>query len=153
MDAPLDIVGAIRLAVAPVFLLAGVGAFLNVVAMRLGRVVDRARSLEAKLIEREASVDDERIRDELRGLDRRMALAQSAIMLISTAALLICVLVATLFIVEFTHVAAEAIIAALFILTMGVLIGGLVFFLAEVRLATRLIRVRSEFFMKDDPAQ
>ena len=36
----------IQLAVAPIFLLAGVGAFLNVCAGRLSRIVDRARDLE-----------------------------------------------------------------------------------------------------------
>ena len=33
----------IRTAVAPVFLLAGIGAFLNVCALRMARIVDRAR--------------------------------------------------------------------------------------------------------------
>ena len=37
----------IQLAVAPVFLLAGIGAFLNVCAGRLSRIVDRARSRAA----------------------------------------------------------------------------------------------------------
>ena len=32
----------IQLAVAPVFLLAGVGATLNVLASRIGRIIDRA---------------------------------------------------------------------------------------------------------------
>src|SRR4051812_8872566 len=36
----------IQLAVAPVFLLAGIGSILNVMAGRLARVVERARSLE-----------------------------------------------------------------------------------------------------------
>jgi hypothetical protein len=36
----------IQLAVAPVFLLAGIGGILNVIATRLARVVDRVRALE-----------------------------------------------------------------------------------------------------------
>lgn len=39
----------IQLSVAPVFLLAGIGSILNVLAHRLARVVDRARSIEAEL--------------------------------------------------------------------------------------------------------
>ena len=35
----------IQLAVAPVFLLTGIGAILSVLAMRLGRIVDRFRIL------------------------------------------------------------------------------------------------------------
>ena len=41
-----EVAHTIQLAVAPIFLLAGVGAFLNVCAGRLSRIVDRARSLE-----------------------------------------------------------------------------------------------------------
>ena len=40
-----DIAHTIQLAVAPVFMLAGIGSFLNVLTGRLDRVVDRARFL------------------------------------------------------------------------------------------------------------
>jgi hypothetical protein len=36
--------------VAPVFLLAGVGAFLNVCTGRLARIVDRSRNLQPRLL-------------------------------------------------------------------------------------------------------
>jgi len=39
----------ISLSVAPVFLLSGIGAMLAVMTSRLGRIVDRARALEATL--------------------------------------------------------------------------------------------------------
>ena len=35
----------VRLALAPVFLLSGIGAFLNVLASRLSRIVDRSREV------------------------------------------------------------------------------------------------------------
>lgn len=37
---------AIQLAIAPVFLLTGIAGLLAVIANRLGRIIDRARSLE-----------------------------------------------------------------------------------------------------------
>ena len=40
----------IQLAIAPVFLLAGLGAFLNVCAGRLARIVDRIRVLEPRIL-------------------------------------------------------------------------------------------------------
>lgn len=40
----------IQIAVAPVFLLAGIAGFLNVMSGRLGRIVDRGRVLENKII-------------------------------------------------------------------------------------------------------
>jgi hypothetical protein len=42
-----DLSYIIQLSVAPVFLLAGIGAFINVLAGRLGRIFDRSRVLEA----------------------------------------------------------------------------------------------------------
>ncbi|MEO5741668.1 MAG: DUF2721 domain-containing protein [Vicinamibacterales bacterium] len=39
----------IQLSVAPVFLLSGIGAILAVMTNRLGRIIDRARALEAQL--------------------------------------------------------------------------------------------------------
>ena len=40
---------AVQLAVAPVFLLSGIGAILVVMTNRLGRIIDRARVLEGRL--------------------------------------------------------------------------------------------------------
>ena len=45
-----QVANTIQLAVAPIFLLAGVGAFLNVCAGRLSRIVDRARQLEPRIL-------------------------------------------------------------------------------------------------------
>ena len=45
----------IQLAVAPVFLLAGVGALLGVLTNRLARVVDRFHALERELAENPSS--------------------------------------------------------------------------------------------------
>src|SRR6267378_749815 len=44
-----DISHVIQLSVAPVFLLAGIGSILGVMANRLARVIDRSRTLEARL--------------------------------------------------------------------------------------------------------
>jgi len=57
----------IQLAIAPVFLLAGIGAFLNVSAGRLSRIVDRSRSIEPLLLESRGSEHD-RWLGELRAL-------------------------------------------------------------------------------------
>ena len=43
-----DIADAIRLAVTPIFLLAGVSITVNILITRLGRIVDRARVLESQ---------------------------------------------------------------------------------------------------------
>jgi hypothetical protein len=133
----------IQLAVAPVFLLAGIGALLNVLAQRLARVVERGRSLE-----REFTSLDEATRAlataELHILDRRMTLANVAITACTAAALLVCVLVAMLFVADLADFAFGRPIAWLFIAAMALLITGLSLFLWEIRLAMKALRVRRQ---------
>jgi hypothetical protein len=133
----------IQLAIAPVFLLAGIGALLNVVAQRLARVVDRARALEAEF----NSYDEEaraRAAAELCLLDRRMKVANYAISACTASALFTCLVVAILFVADLSEFAFGQAIAVLFIATMLLLIVGLVLFLYEIRLAMRSLRVRGD---------
>ena len=60
----------IQLAVAPVFLLAGLGALLNACVGRLARIVDRIRILETRILASRGE-DHDRMLDEVRLLDRR----------------------------------------------------------------------------------
>jgi hypothetical protein len=133
----------IQLSIAPVFLLAGIGAILNVVAQRLARVVDRARTLEAEF----SSYDEQQRRRaaaELCLLDRRMKIANYAISACTASALFTCLVVAILFVADLTDIAFGQALAGLFIATMLLLISGLVLFLYEIRLAMRSLRVRRE---------
>ncbi|MEA3031054.1 MAG: hypothetical protein QOG13_2379 [Sphingomonadales bacterium] len=131
----------IQLAVAPVFLLAGIGSILNVLAGRLARVVERARQLE-----RDFAAFDEEMRAaataELVILDRRMTVVNLALSACTAAALFVCVLVAMLFIANLADIAFGRPVAWLFVLAMLLLILGLLLFLWEVRLAMRALRVR-----------
>ena len=134
------IVHAIQLAVAPVFLLTGLGALLTVMTARLGRVIDRARLLEER-----GEVQDEAARVaisvELEILARRARLAGYAINLCTSAALLICIVIAALFIDVFTGTNLKWLVGALFVVAMIAVIGGLVSFLREVYLATHTLRI------------
>lgn len=144
MNAPLDIAHIIDLAVAPVFLIAGIGALLNVLTNRLGRVVDRGRALEAEIASESAGEPRTRHIRELALLDTRMARINRAIALATFAALLVCVVIVALFTGELVTTDLSRVIAGLFILTMAALIGALGFFLGEIAIAARTLRVRAE---------
>src|SRR5437763_7695658 len=92
----------VRLAVAPVFLLSGIGAFLNVCASRLSRIVDRSRMVEPLLLESRGAEHD-RYLVEMRVLDRRMGLVGWTISLTVLSAVLICLVVSLLFAASLTH--------------------------------------------------
>lgn len=144
MPPPSDIAHIIQLSVAPVFLLVAIGSFLNVMTARLGRVADRARRLEDVLTSGENLALRGPYTDELRRLDRRMTLANRAINLCVVAALLIAFMVALLFIGALASIDTAAPVAGLFVIAMAAIIAALAFFLLEIRIATRTVRVRAE---------
>jgi hypothetical protein len=133
----------IQLSVAPVFLLAGIGAFLNVCAGRLARVVDRVRAIEPLVL---ASTGDEhdRLVAEIRTLDRRITVVNASIFLSVLAACLICLVVILLFAAELLRAHIGTTIALLFIGSMAATGMAFALFIVETRLGSRIVHVRNE---------
>lgn len=133
----------IQLALSPIFMLAGIGAVLNVLAGRLSRVVDRTRALE-RLHPSSTGPERERHVGELRLLDRRIAIINRALFLAVTSAVLTCLVVVLLFVGTLTNLHMGSVVAVTFILAMLMLIASLASFMVEVRLSLRAIHVREE---------
>jgi len=133
----------IQLSLSPVFMLAGIGALLNVLAGRLSRVVDRARALEA-LHPRSTGPEHERHVWELRLLDRRMAIINVALSLATGSAIMTCLVVAVMFVANLANLHLGNVVAVSFILAMGLLIASLVAFMVEVRASLRATHIRPE---------
>ncbi|MCY7398635.1 MAG: DUF2721 domain-containing protein [Sphingomonas bacterium] len=132
----------IQLAVAPVFLLAGIGAFLNVCAGRLARIIDRARALEPRILASRGAEHD-RLIGEVRLLDRRIRVVNTAIFTTVLAALIISAVVVLLFVAFLTGYPIGTAVALLFIAAMVFTALSFAIFLYETRLGTRSVRVRS----------
>lgn len=135
----------IQLAVAPVFLLAGLGQLLNLLATRLSRVVDRSRWIEQRFHE----LDRTRAVRELRLLDRRMSIISWALTLCTVSAVSVCLVVAGLFVARLLGAGFGRSVAFLFILAMILLVAALGLFLFEVHFANRSIRVRNELLERE----
>ena len=131
----------IQLAVAPVFLLLGIGAMLAVMTNRLARVVDRARVLEHQVPAVPAEADA--IRAQLTTLSRRATLVSRAITLCTITALLVSAVIAILFLGSFTRLDASVPVALLFVAAMAAFFAGLLYFLREILLATANLRIGS----------
>jgi hypothetical protein len=131
---------AVQLAVAPVFLLTGIGAFVAVMTNRLGRVIDRARVLEERL-EVAAPESLATLRADLAVLSRRAKLNGRAITLCTMTALLVCTMIAVLFLSAFLQFDASIPVALLFIAAMLCFFLGLLWFLREIYLATKSLRI------------
>jgi hypothetical protein len=138
---PIEGVGdVIRLAVAPVFLLTGVGTMLAVITARLARVVERARVIESRAGAAPAA-DRTVLLQPLGVIAARARLLNIAITLLTLCALLVSMVVITLFLGAFFDFALTHIIALLFIAAMLSFVGALLCFLREVFIATAALRI------------
>ena len=131
---------AIQLAVAPVFLLSGIGAMLAVLTSRLSRIIDRGRTLETQLPARPPDAAA-RVRAELATLSRRAQLISRAITLCTVTAMLVCTVIATLFLGAFASFDASMPVALFFVAAMVAFFAGLLFFLREIFIATANLRI------------
>jgi hypothetical protein len=129
----------IQLAVAPVFLLTGVGAILNVMANRLSRVVDRARALELKLAAAEAEAKAELLQ-RLGNLSRRARIISHAIVLCVVTAVLVCSVIIVLFVGEFSAFNTKVPAALLFIAALLSFLLALIWLLREIFMAIRTMK-------------
>lgn len=135
----MDIAHVVQSSVAPVFLLTGVAATLGVLTNRLARVVDRARALETQL-EREPTRRGILLAD-LRNLERRAGYINAAISMSTVAALLVALVVVSLFADAFLGVNLAMAVAVLFTGSMLCLAVAYIAFFVEVRIAVAALRI------------
>ena len=135
-----DIAHIIQLAVAPVFLLSGVGVTLTVLTNRLSRIVDRARVLEERLTAASENLKDD-LHADLRTLARRARFINLAITLTTSCGLLVCLVIVILFVGYFLSLDLSKAIALLFIVAMLAFVIAFVSFLREIFLATTSLRI------------
>jgi hypothetical protein len=139
-----EIARVLQAVIAPAFLLAGIGTFVNVMSQRLSRVVDLARDYDTAEASgtpthfeaTRVSLSD-RVHDRLAERARLMNLA---IALSTAAAVILCTLIALLFVDALINVDLSPLIVVAFLLAMGSLIGALGTFLREVFVATKTLR-------------
>lgn len=139
----------IQIAMAPAFLLMATGNILTMFAGRLARVVDRERVQMKEFNETEGEAHI-RVVNELRLLDRRAAIVNLAILMGTLSAVTVGLVIASIFVLSLTGYKFGLFVAGGFILAMGFLITGLILFIAEIRLATRNIRIEERLLTLDE---
>ena len=152
MEMPLNIAtvaNVIDIAVAPVFLLAGICGLLMVLTNRLGRTIDRSRSLQATESEFLPEQHRSAVQRERASLVRRIKFSNFAISMAVSSAILVCLVIVALFLGSLIEANVSALVASLFIVCMVLL--GLAFssFLLEILISIRTLRsslVHSETF-------
>lgn len=130
----------IQLSVAPVFLLTAIGTMLSVMTNRLARIIDRARFYESKLEGASAEVLPH-LHKSLETLSRRADLIGHAIFLCTATALLVCTVIAMLFLGDYLRYDISLPVAVLFVLAMLLMVSGLISFLREIFIAKASLHI------------
>ncbi|HRY15215.1 MAG TPA: DUF2721 domain-containing protein [Candidatus Competibacteraceae bacterium] len=128
-----DITRVIQLSVAPAFLLVAMGTLINILTIRLARIVDRRRVVQERL--GALSGEDVAEQQERTQLIRRGNLIYFAILFAVLGALLICLVVAAAFLGALLSIELAQVVAGLFVLTMVSMVVAWSLFLWEVYLA------------------
>ena len=128
-----ELIPVLQIAIGPVILISGIGLLLLSMTNRLGRIVDRSRSLWREL----RSLDDPEEREltiqQLRHLRRRAVLVRWAVTLSTLSIFLAAVLIVTLFIAALLRLEIGWAISAIFIACLFALIGSVAAFLREIQ--------------------
>lgn len=130
----------IRLAVAPVFLITGVGTMLALFSSRLARVIDRSLEFERLIMAAKDPERTERLRARLAALAHRGRLLSRAITLATLCGLFVSVVVVLLFLGNALKFGVGYIIGILFTLAMVSFIASILYFLRDVFVATKSLR-------------
>jgi uncharacterized membrane protein (DUF485 family) len=133
---------AIELALGPVFLLTGISGMLNVMSGRLSRIIDRGRYLTERQTEN-IFIHQEDINKELKTLERRRHYTSLAITSCTVSALMVCLVIVTLFLEAMFNAPLSSIIGYLFIMAILALVVGLGFFLREVHQSSKTVRLNN----------
>jgi hypothetical protein len=123
-----------------VFLLAGVGAIMNAMSIRLGRAVDRARAIEADLPAADAALAA-RIHAELESISKRARLISRAMALAVLCALLVTLLLIAAFADAFLATDLSFVLAGIFVAALLAFSSSLLVFLREILIASATLRI------------
>jgi hypothetical protein len=138
-----QLIPILQTAIGPVILISGIGLLLLSMTNRLGRVIDRARSLVREL-SNAGETNKVTIEAQLRILWMRARLIRLAIVLSSMSALAAAILIIALFITALLGIESAWIVILLFIFCMACLIGSLVVFIHELNRSLSALKLELE---------
>lgn len=138
-----ELIPILQTAIGPVILISGVGLLILAMTNRLGRAIDRARSLAGKYPQTPAE-HQAGLLEQLQTLWRRAKMLRLAIGLAALSVLLAALLIIMLFFTALLRLEIAWIISGLFIGCLACLISSLVAFIYDIQLSLEALRVEME---------
>jgi hypothetical protein len=133
----------LQTAIGPVILISGIGLLLLTMTNRLGRAIDRARSLSAELLTADDAAQS-RIERQLDILWSRARTIRLSISLAAISALCAALLVIVLFVTALVAAGYAWLVAGLFAACMASLIASLVVFLHDINQSLAALKLELE---------
>jgi hypothetical protein len=121
----------IQLSITPVILISGIGALLLSMTNRMGRIVDRTRSIAGSIPKAEAG-DRQHLENQLSIMFRRAKLLRMAMTLASSSMFVSGLLIVTIFVTALFSFESAVLVFSLFITSVFLLLGGLAAFIRDV---------------------
>ena len=134
----------LQLATGPVILISGVGLLLLSFTNRLGRLIDRTRSLHRERLSQPAPEQLALLQAQIKLIDQRAGILRRAIGLAATTVLLVSVLILVVFLAALFQLELGAVIIVLFSLGLIALIGAMIGFLREITLSLEAVRLETK---------
>jgi hypothetical protein len=126
-----ELIPVLQTAIGPVVLISGIGLLILSMTNRLGRVIDRGRSLARELPEQPVQLHNQ-FKAQLVILSHRARLLRNAITLATLSVLSAAILIIVLFLTAVLHIEDAWLILFLFVGSMSFLIASLVAFLQDL---------------------
>ena len=126
-----ELIPVLQISIGPVVLISGIGLLILSMTNRLGRVIDRGRSLARELPDLPEQLHGQ-VKAQLVILSHRAILLRQSITFATISVLLAAVLVIVLFVTAILHLEIAWLILLLFMSDMGSLIVSLIAFLQDL---------------------
>lgn len=143
-----DVLPIIQLAITPVILMSGIGAVLLSMTQRMGRIVDRTRSLAGLVRQEKDAGEREHLVSQLTIMFRRAKLLRFAMTMATTSVFVSGLLVVVIFVSALTRLELSAFILVLFVVSVSFLLLGLATFIRDVFLSLAALRREVERALK-----
>lgn len=135
-----DILPLIQLSISPVILISGLGALVISMTTRMGRIVDRSRSL-AGLVRQAKGGERAHIEHQLEIMFRRARLMRLAMTLVISSIFTSGSLIMLLFVGQVLAVKVASAVLGVFIVSVVLMLGGMAAFIRDVYLSLNALNI------------
>lgn len=137
MNSVKDLIPVLQTAIGPMILISGVGLLMLSMSNRLGRIIDRARSLSGNT----NKDNEDKIKQEINILWKRAKTLRKSIALILSSAFCASLLIVLIFFTALFGLETAGIMTILFSVGMGCVVSSLILYIYDVNMSLHALKI------------